>query len=408
MSAFDGIHGTACNAELYQQSLKLPSNPQPSIACLTHGQTIGLALAAEACFISVAFIIVIFVLIVRNVLRYRRALPNGDWRLLRLPADIYTLSLLIFDMVMALGGAFDVRWASSGIVTTGSYCSAQGIIHQMGALGVALTILIMAVHTSISAVWGVGIKARRLSFGLMGFTWVFSALWVGLGNGLDKNFQVPAPFWCWISPRYGVERMVGEYLWFWIALFASIITYIPLYFFANGSLSVDEKKWYKFHLRHSSASGRVGCSEARRRDALRLLYLPLSYSFLILPLSVARWSQFSHHHVPSAATFFCLSIFQLSGAANVILLLTVRPRILLFTPPLNSTEKSKSELGRPCAPSLAQFERPTEMRCVDDLEDGSWKSTSGDSRKSELELPSPVSSKTLVECTVVHNVPLPL
>jgi hypothetical protein len=45
-------------------------------------------------------------------------------------------------MVMALGGAFDVRWASSGIVTTGSYCSAQGIIHQMGALGVALTTLV--------------------------------------------------------------------------------------------------------------------------------------------------------------------------------------------------------------------------------------------------------------------------
>ena len=51
----------------------------------------------------------------------------------------------------------------------------------------------MAIHTAVSVMWRVGTKACGLSYALMGFTCVFSALWVGLGNGLDKNFQVPAP-----------------------------------------------------------------------------------------------------------------------------------------------------------------------------------------------------------------------
>jgi len=41
-----------------------------------------------------------------------------------------------------MGGIFDVRWVHNGIVTTGSYCTAQGIIQQIGELGVALITLV--------------------------------------------------------------------------------------------------------------------------------------------------------------------------------------------------------------------------------------------------------------------------
>jgi hypothetical protein len=59
----------------------------------------------------------------------------------------------------------------------------------------------------------------------------------------------------------------------------------------------------------------------------------LIYSLIILPLTIARWTQFSHHHVSSAATFFASSIFHLSGAANVLLFLVIRPELLLFPRP---------------------------------------------------------------------------
>ncbi|KAI0254073.1 hypothetical protein BJV78DRAFT_1388661 [Lactifluus subvellereus] len=316
MSAIDGVHGSLCNAQQYQQSLQ--NNSSPSISCLSHGRTIGLALTAEASFLSLACVIVVFVLIGRNILRYRRVLPNGDWKLLRVPADVYMLSLFLFDILQALGGILDVRWAHIGIVTAGSYCTAQGIVQQTGELGVALITLILAVHTFVTALWRVGIQARGFAFGLVGLACVFTALWVGLGNGLHKNYEVPTPYWCWISPHYGPERLAGEYLWLWFALFASVIMYIPLYFWAEGRLSVDKEKWYNY---------------------------PLAYSLVVLPLSIARWSQFSHKSVSSAATFFGVSMYNLSGAINVFLFLAVRPQLLLFTPP-EETIEPEIELAR--------------------------------------------------------------
>jgi len=62
-----------------------------------------------------------------------------------------------------------------------------------------------------------------------------------------------------MSPRFTGERLGGEYIWLWIALFASAILYIPLYFWAEGFWSVDEE--YKFHWRNPDQ--RVGYTQRR-------------------------------------------------------------------------------------------------------------------------------------------------
>ena len=48
----------------------------------------------------------------------------------------------MYDILQALGGILDVRWANNGIVTLGPYCTAQGIIQQIGELGSALITLV--------------------------------------------------------------------------------------------------------------------------------------------------------------------------------------------------------------------------------------------------------------------------
>ncbi|KAF8267854.1 hypothetical protein EI94DRAFT_1579640 [Lactarius quietus] len=326
MSPSNGVYGTVCNAEQYEQSLL--TDP-PTISCLSHGQSIGLAMTAEASFLSLTSVVVVFVLIGRNVLRYRKALPNGGWRLLQRPADIYMLSLFIYDILQAMGGILDVRWAHNGIVTTGSYCTAQGIIQQIGELGVALLTLILTTHTFVVALWKVGIEARNFAIGVVTLASLFITLWVGIGNGIHKHYETPTPYWCWIGAGFKGERLAGEYIWLWIALFASVVMYIPLYFWTKGRLSIDPKKWYKFRLIESDERYQL------RRAALGMLFYPLAYSLMVLPLSVARWSQFNDNHkkVTSAATFFGVSVFNLSGAINVLLFLVVRPRLLLFSPP---------------------------------------------------------------------------
>jgi hypothetical protein len=53
--------------------------------------------------------------------------------------------------------------------------------------------------------------------------------------------------------------MGGETIWMWVALFASAILYIPLYFWAEGFWSIDEG--YRFHWQN--ADKRVGYSQRR-------------------------------------------------------------------------------------------------------------------------------------------------
>jgi len=253
------------------------------------------------------------------------------------PTDIYMASLFVFDILQAMGGILDVRWAHRGIVTTGPYCTAQGVIQQIGELGVALITLILAVHTFVAALWRVGLEARGFALFLVVLVTIFIALWVGIGSGIHKNYETPTPYWCWISPSFPGERLGGEYIWLWLALFASVLLYIPLYFWTEGRLDVDKTKWYKFQV--SNLNQQVEYTQ--RRAALGMLLYPLAYSLVVLPLSIARWSQFSGRDVPSAATFFGVAMYNLSGAINVFLLLTVRPQLLLLIRP------DLDELGEP-------------------------------------------------------------
>ena len=70
----------------------------------------------------------------------------------------------------------------------------------------------------------------------------------------------------------------------------------------------------------------------------RSLSYPLAYSIVILPTSITRWLQFSNKNVPSAATFFGVILFNLSGAINVLLFLVFKPELLLFSRPEQLTQ----------------------------------------------------------------------
>jgi hypothetical protein len=60
-------------------------------------------------------------------------------RLIEFP---WQFSLFVFDLLQAIGGTLNIRWAHNGFVTTGPYCTAQGIVEQIGELGVALIIIV--------------------------------------------------------------------------------------------------------------------------------------------------------------------------------------------------------------------------------------------------------------------------
>jgi len=70
---------------------------------------------------------------------------------------------------------------------------------------------------------------------------------------------------------------------------------------------------------------------------------PFVYCISILPLSIVRWIGFIEergsgvNHVSPAAIFAVAAIYGLSGACNVVLLLTTRPDSVLFGKPTHYT-----------------------------------------------------------------------
>ncbi|KAH9978631.1 hypothetical protein BGW80DRAFT_1280089, partial [Lactifluus volemus] len=321
--ASGGVNGTVCNEQQYQQSLTSPTNPNPTISCLTRGQTIGLVVTVEASLLSLIFVTIIFILIGWNV--RKKPLNAGDGqkvKLLDTPADIFLVSLsFICEFLQALGGLLNIRWVHNGIVKAGSYCTAQGIILQGSEVTAALITLFLATYTFVMILWPVDLKSREFSFSLVGASCIFSVLWVGIGNGIHKNYEEPTPFWCWINSAFEGERLAGEYIWLWITLFSSVIMYISVFLWTKGWFSVDkDKKWYKFR-RGPDDNLRAG--NASRRAAWGLLFYPLAYSLMVLPLSIARWS---HKPVSSFGLFFGFATFSLSGVVNAGRLLFALPK----------------------------------------------------------------------------------
>ena len=68
------------------------------------------------------------------------------------------------------------------------------------------------------------------------------------------------------------------------------------------------------------------------------------YPITVLPITTARWVQFNHH-VSSATIFFCLFLFNLSGAFNVLLFLIIRPGLLLFNDPEGIRKTEVLDIG---------------------------------------------------------------
>lgn len=68
---------------------------------------------------------------------------------------------------------------------------------------------------------------------------------------------------------------------------------------------------------------------------------PIAYSVVILPMSIVRWIMFGSlrsSSIPSAATLAVVTLFHLSGAVNVLLLVFARPGLLLLRPRLHPRE----------------------------------------------------------------------
>jgi hypothetical protein len=147
---------------------------------------------------------------------------------------------------------------------------------------------------------------------------------------VDKGpFFAISGMWCWISPQYSLERIVLDYMevrpWLcstmshltheqmFISSFLCFVLYTLVFLRMRGIITRENGQWFMSF--KTARRNSIGKDEKFGRSiARRMIWYPVAYTALLLPISFARFLDWSGVDVPSEATLFCDAVFLLSGA----------------------------------------------------------------------------------------------
>ncbi|TDL21358.1 hypothetical protein BD410DRAFT_789791 [Rickenella mellea] len=315
-----------------------------SQSTLSFGTRLGLVFIVQAAFLSLVSVLALLTYIAYAALKLRKT-STRKWST-GTHVHYYFLNMLVSEVVQAVGGILNIRWIHYADVHDGVFCNTQGMLKQIGDVGVALSSLAIAVHTFFVLVfrWKPDPTPRTAIFVLLSI-WLFIGLSVGINSALNgrRGYWGDTGFWCWITTRYQTQRIVLEYLWLWLTSLLSIVAYVPIALVIKGVVVVEGSKIH-FREKGDSKRGLVVPTHARDPNglALQMLFYPLIYIITVLPIAIVRWRVFvvGANSVPPEATFFADVLFSSSGLFNVLLFSVTRPSLLPRREPSSSNDES--------------------------------------------------------------------
>ncbi|OCB89111.1 hypothetical protein A7U60_g3710 [Sanghuangporus baumii] len=263
----------------------------------------------------------------------------------------YLVSLLIANVLQAIATILNARWVKEGIVYNGSFCSFQGGLKNAANVGTALWSFVIAVHVfNLLFLRWKTTRAGMVATLIGG--WSAVGLIVTLGplsiESLDRGpyFGVSG-YWCWITDNYPVEQTYMEYFFEFLSAGLGFVLYALILLRVRGNLMKVNGRWRLRWIQRSQAwqlsFSRDMLDTAMLRVATFMVWYPVAYSLIIIPVALARLSSFADHRVPFWATITTDVIFNLTGLVNSILFISTR-RILPDTAelPQFTTPRSKT------------------------------------------------------------------
>lgn len=259
-------------------------------------------------------------------------------------------SLIVSNLLQSMGTGINLWWVLNGGVSSGMLCSAQGGLKQAGNVGTAIWSFALALHAFRLLFLRTRV-AKRIQWLAITLGWVFIVFIVTIGplaiQTKDRGpYFGPSGYWCWVTHNYPIEQTVLEYAIEWTSAFVSFQLYVAVLLRVRGNLVKDsEGRWF---LRW------VSCGDAWQlgfaRDYLDsctiklvviIVWFPVTYTVLILPISIAHFAGYAGVRVPESVTLMADMIFSLGGFVNMLLFLRTRRSIPdLRTTPDFSTPRS--------------------------------------------------------------------
>ncbi|KAF8185602.1 hypothetical protein K438DRAFT_2155481 [Mycena galopus ATCC 62051] len=238
----------------------------------------------------------------------------------------YFISLLLSDLIQAIGSILNARWIRDMAVAVGDTCTLQGVLKQTADVATAFWTLVIAIHT-FSLVF-LGREPSRITFvatlviGWSGIAAIVIAGPAAQNTTLHGLFYGISGYWCWISAEYPGSRITYVALMFTAAAF-SFMLYILIYLRLRGKIIIEGKS---ISFRRTGLEWRGG-HDTQTLSIARKMLLCVAYTILILPIAAARFSSFAGQDVPFEVTIFTDAVFLLSGVVNVAVF-TITRRIL--------------------------------------------------------------------------------
>ncbi|KAK7057447.1 Git3 domain-containing protein [Favolaschia claudopus] len=256
----------------------------------------------------------------------------------------YFISLLISDIIQAIGSIMNAQWIRDMAVVVGDVCTIQGVLKQIADVSIAVWTFAIALHTFFLLF--LELKSSRfvlVTTLVAGWAGIAAIVFIGPA-GLNASRHGPfygiSGYWCWISPHYANSRVTLDYMFMFMAAAFSFILYMLIFLRLRGNIVVEGRR---IHFQRVGTPWRGKQFENQAMTiAKQMLLYPVAYTILILPIAASRLSYFAGNDVPFEVTIFSGAVFLLDGVVNVVLF-TMTRRIL----PPESFKFPKWAISRP-------------------------------------------------------------
>ncbi|KZT22746.1 hypothetical protein NEOLEDRAFT_1180657 [Neolentinus lepideus HHB14362 ss-1] len=275
----------------------------------------------------------------------------------------YFISLLMANFVQSFGTVMNAKWVQRGYVFGDSFCVVQGVLKHVGNIATAMWAFVVAAHLFhlLFLRWKTTKTGLYLTL-TFGWSIVFFIASLGptvIANSKNGPYFGVSGLWCWITPNYPREQFFLEYFFEFFAAGIGFFMYTATLLRVRGNLVKSEGKWrLRWVPRGESwqlAITRDMIDSAMVRVAAHMVWYPIAYSLLLLPIALARMTEFAMR-VPNWATILCDVIFNLNGFVNVILLVTTKQRLPdTDTLPSFATPRKSLDLSSPAAVGITPF-----------------------------------------------------
>ncbi|KAF8156626.1 hypothetical protein B0H34DRAFT_468877 [Crassisporium funariophilum] len=244
----------------------------------------------------------------------------------------YFMSLLGANVLQSIGTVMNYHWVSLDRVKSGSYCSAQGGIKQAGNIGVSFWSLVIAIHL-FNLLFLRILSHKAVPVTVICIVWLTILLIVVLGPAVAQT-KARGPYfgisgaWCWITSNYPLHQIYLEYFFSFMSAGFSFILYSAVILRVRGNLAKgSDGKWRLQFLPPGQewqlAVSRDMLDNAMLSFAKKMVWYPIAYTIILIPITITRFIEFGGSKVPFGATAFTAVIFNLMGFINVILVIYI-------------------------------------------------------------------------------------